>query len=83
MAVVSTTTPMPPIKWVKLRQRSMLFGRLSISVRMEDPVVVKPDADSKTQSAKLPKLPQRAKGSAPKRDIIIQPSAAAAKPSLA
>ena len=47
MAMVSTSTPMPPSQWVKDRQNRMPLGRCSISVRMVDPVVVNPEAVSK------------------------------------
>lgn len=45
--MASTSTPMPPTQWVKLRQNRIPRGRASISVRMEEPVVVKPDTLSK------------------------------------
>jgi hypothetical protein len=45
-----TMIPIPPIQWVKLRQNKMDLGKLSISVKMEEPVVVKPETDSKKAS---------------------------------
>jgi hypothetical protein len=45
-----TRTPIPPIQWVKLLQKSEVWDRASISVRIVDPVVVKPEAVSKIQS---------------------------------
>ena len=50
MARTNTSTPMPPIQWVKLRQKSKPRHRPSMLVRMLAPVVVKPDAVSKTAS---------------------------------
>ena len=41
---------MPPSQWVKERQKRIPLGRASMSVRMEAPVVVKPEQDSKIQS---------------------------------
>ena len=48
--MTNTSTPIPPIQWVKLLQNSIPCGRASTSVRMEDPVVVKPDTVSKNAS---------------------------------
>jgi hypothetical protein len=45
--IKSTIIPIPPIQWVRLRQKSIDFGSDSMSVRMEDPVVVNPETDSK------------------------------------
>ena len=52
MATDSTMIPMPPSHWMKLRQKSSPREMDSMSVRMEDPVVVKPDTDSKNASVK-------------------------------
>ena len=41
---------MPPMKTVKLRQKRTERGSDSISERMEEPVVVKPEAVSKMAS---------------------------------
>lgn len=41
---------MPPIQWVRLRQKRIDFGRISMSVRMDEPVVVKPETDSNQAS---------------------------------
>jgi hypothetical protein len=45
--ITRTIIPIPPIQCVKLLQNKMDFGSASMSVKMEDPVVVNPDADSK------------------------------------
>ena len=49
-AMVSTSTPMPPSQCMKERQNRMPWGSGSTAVRMEEPVVVKPETDSKKQS---------------------------------
>ena len=42
-----TMIPMPPSQWVVARQNSTLFGSTSMPSKMVEPVVVKPDIDSK------------------------------------
>ena len=49
-ARVNTSTPMPPIQWVKARQNITPWGRLAKSVTTVAPVVVKPDTASKRAS---------------------------------
>ena len=49
-ARVSTSTPMPPIQWVKLRQKSTPRGSVSTCGRMDAPVVVNPLTVSKNAS---------------------------------
>ena len=49
-AMTNTSTPMPPIQWVKLRQNKTLWLRGSTAVRMVAPVVVKPETVSKKAS---------------------------------
>ena len=46
----NTSTPIPPIQWVRHRQKLIPIGRLSISWSIVDPVVVKPDTVSKNAS---------------------------------
>ena len=55
----------------------------SISLRIVAPVVVKPDAVSKIQSAKFGISPEIQKGSAPNTDTISQAIAVVAMPSRA
>jgi hypothetical protein len=45
--ITRTIIPIPPIQCVRLLQNKMDLGKDSISVNMEEPVVVKPDTDSK------------------------------------
>ena len=45
--ITRTMMPMPPIQCVKLLQNKIDFGNDSISVRIEEPVVVNPETDSK------------------------------------
>ena len=81
MAVANTSTPMPPSQWVKARQNRMPLGRASMSVRMVEPVVVKPEQDSKIASIGVANQPEKRKGRAPTSPVNIQISATAAKPS--
>ena len=48
--MTNTSTPMPPTQWVKLRQNRPPRLRGSTAVRMEAPVVVKPETVSKKAS---------------------------------
>ena len=50
IAIISTSTPMPPIQCVKLRQKSIPCPIASTFVRIEAPVVVKPLTVSKSAS---------------------------------
>ncbi len=45
-----TSTPIPPIQWVKLRQKIMPWPRSSGRASMDAPVVVKPEIISKSAS---------------------------------
>ncbi len=45
--MMRTIIPIPPIQCVKLLQKSIDFGIDSISINIDDPVVVKPETDSK------------------------------------
>ena len=50
-AIISTSTPMPPTQWVKLRQNKMPWLRLASARLITDaPVVVKPLTVSKKAS---------------------------------
>ena len=46
----NTSTPMPPIQWVRLRQNRLAKLRASTSGRMLAPVVVKPEMISNRAS---------------------------------
>ena len=74
--------PIPPIQWVKLRQNSIQWERASTSSITLAPVVVKPDTVSKRALTKFGIAPERKKGRAPIRLIIIQLSPVATQPSL-
>ena len=50
MAMTNTSTPMPPTQWVKLRQNRLPRLSGSTAVRMDAPVVVKPETVSKKAS---------------------------------
>ena len=82
-AIANTSTPIPPIQWEKLRQNSVPWLRASTSVRIVEPVVVKPETVSKSASTKDGISPEITKGSAPKTDISTQTNATIARPSRA
>jgi len=63
--------PIPPNQWEKLRQKSIDRGRDSTSENIEEPVVVKPLADSNKASAKLVVAPESTNGTAPARHAIV------------
>ena len=44
--------PMPPSHWVRARQKRIPFGSTLGSPRIDDPVVVNPDAVSKNASVR-------------------------------
>ena len=49
-AIRNTSMPMPPTQWVKLRQNRRPWLMASTSVRIDEPVVVKPETVSKNAS---------------------------------
>src|SRR5664279_6087553 len=59
--------PAPPSHCVRLLQKRIPFGMVSTSGRMDAPVVVNPDIDSKNASPKLVIEPLIRKGRVPKR----------------
>ena len=81
-AMANMSIPMPPIQCVKERQNSIPFGSASISDSMEQPVVEKPEHDSKKASAKPGMLPVIIKGTAPRAVEISQHNVTMRKPSL-
>ena len=78
----NTSTPIPPIQCVKLRQIRTQCGRTSTSVRMLEPVVVNPETVSKSASTGCGIYPLTTKGSAPKTHKATQLRATATQPSL-
>ena len=82
-AIAKTRTPIPPIQWEKLRQNRMPWLSDSTSVKIVEPVVVKPETISKKASTKDGISPVMIKGSAPKTDSSTQTSATMARPSRA
>ena len=64
--MVKRIIPIPPMSWIKLRQKRMPWGMASTFTRMEAPVVVNPDTDSKKASVMLSGLGMRQKGNMPK-----------------
>jgi hypothetical protein len=65
ITITKTTMPSPPIQCVKLRQNRIEYGKDSTSGRIEDPVVVKPDDDSKNASTNEGIDPLRIYGNVP------------------
>ncbi|OPY21884.1 MAG: hypothetical protein A4E24_00321 [Methanomethylovorans sp. PtaU1.Bin093] len=72
--------PIPPIHWIKLRQKRILREWLSMSSRILAPVVVKPDMVSK--KALRGDIPSTMNGMAPKIIAVNQLRATIAKASL-
>ena len=71
------------IQCEKLRQNSVPWLSASTSVRIVEPVVVKPETVSKKASTKDGISPEMTNGIAPKTDISTQTSATMARPSRA
>ena len=65
MAMVKNTIPIPPIHWVRLRQKSKPLGIASRSSMMVAPVLVKPDIVSKKALATSGTCPSSKKGLMP------------------
>ena len=79
----NTSTPMPPIQWVKQRQIIEQWLMISTSGMMLAPVVVKPETVSNSASMKRGISPVSTKGMQPNALITIQPSAVATNASRA
>ena len=73
---------MPPIQWVKLRQKRIHLGSTSTSFIMLAPVVVKPDTVSKRASMGLVIEPLMRKGRDPIILNMIQLRATVTNPSF-
>ncbi len=58
MAIPSTMIPIPPSHCVALRQSRMPGSVASMSVSTVEPVVVKPDMDSKSAAAGERRVPE-------------------------
>ena len=81
IAIMSTSTPMPPIQCVKLRQKSIPWLIASTSVTTEAPVVVKPLTVSKSASIYDGISREMKNGSAPMSESTIHARATVIKPS--
>ena len=82
MASRKTSTPMPPIQCVKLRQSSAACERASTSERMLAPVVVKPEMVSKSASVNDGISRENQNGRQPKKLSATQLKAVATQPSF-
>lgn len=80
---MNTRIPIPPSQWVKERQNNMDLGSASMSVKIVDPVVVKPEQDSKKASATSGIAPDAKNGIAPMTEATIQVTETTRNPSLA
>ena len=74
--------PSPPSQCVKQRQKSMPFGRISMLESTDDPVVERPEADSKKASIKFGIVPDITYGSDDIAEAAIQQNETIRKPSL-
>src|SRR3990172_1051107 len=66
-ATKMTMIPIPPNQLVNALQKRILCGNISTSLKMDEPVVVKPLVVSKTASQYVVHTPEYQKGSAPKK----------------
>ena len=71
IAIAKTSIPIPPIQWVKLLQNNRPFGSASTSLKIDEPVVVKPETVSKNASTYEGICPDKKNGNAPKTDNEI------------
>ncbi|CDC70217.1 putative uncharacterized protein [Candidatus Colimorpha enterica] len=83
IAMTKTSTPIPPIQCVKLRQKSAPWLSASTSSSTEAPVVVNPLTVSKKASTNDGISRLMTNGSAPAADMSIHASATVTNPSLA
>jgi len=82
MIIRITIIPIPPIQWVRLRQKRIEKGSISTSGKMDEPVVDNPDVDSKNASMNDGIVPLIRYGKAPSKEKIIHESVTARNPSL-
>ena len=75
------TMPMPPIHAEAMRQNCNPLGKLSMSLRMDAPVVVKPETLSKKALMTVNSPPNIKKGMAPKTQAAIQQPVTMQQPS--
>ena len=59
MAMDSTIMPMPPSHWIKLRHSKSPRLSPSMSVKIDEPVVVNPETDSKKASTNKKALSEK------------------------
>ena len=71
-AAAKTTMPMPPSQWVKERQNSTDRACPSMSVRIVEPVVEKPEQISKKASTGFGIAPVSTIGTAPTTEAVSQ-----------
>jgi hypothetical protein len=71
MATTNAIMPIPPIQCVSALQNKILFGKDSISFKMDEPVVVKPDMVSNNASVKFEIELLKRYGKIPNNEINI------------
>jgi hypothetical protein len=74
--------PIPPIQCVKLLQNRIENGSISTFFKIDDPVVEKPEVDSKNASINDGMEPLIRYGNAPNNENITHDSVTARNPSL-
>ena len=83
IAMISTSTPIPPNQCVKLLQKSIPLLMLSTSVKIDAPVVVNPLTVSKNASNTLGISPLITNGTHPTAESMIHANVTMIKPSFA
>ena len=83
IAIMNTSTPIPPIQFENERQMSTAFGISSTEGMMLEPVVVKPDTISKKASMMFGTAPEITSGKQPKKESAIHERETITKPSFA
>ena len=77
-----TIIPMPPIQCVRLLQNRIEYGSISTFFNIEEPVVEKPDVDSKNASTNECMEPLIIYGNAPSTEKNIHDNVTERNPSL-
>ena len=83
IAIISTSTPMPPSQCVKLLQNNIPLLMLSTSVKIDAPVVVNPLTVSKNASNTFGISPLITNGTHPIAERAIHANVTIINPSLA
>ena len=79
-ATVKATIPIPPSQCIWHLHTWIVIGQESTSCKIVEPVVVKPETDSKTASLKEGITPEKKRGNAPSSPVAIHASATKTMP---